>query len=165
MLVVERAPCVETTLGRWTLAHDPNATRRCYEPLPVGWGCACVPCRNFAALGEAAFTPAAHELLARLGVDYRKPAEIYHNARLESGGHSYGGWFHFVGRILSGADALKLLDISSQSGTFELEPMGENLQVGCSSHLALVRDSFAGQPVVQLEFSAELPWVVGEEPR
>jgi len=113
-------------------------------------------------LDRNAFSPAALELFERLGVDYKKPSEVYHNARLENGRHDYGGWFHFVGTIESGADALRPTGNDPCQGTFELEPLGKDFMFGFSRCLDLVREPFRDHKLVQLEFNSELPWVLSE---
>ena len=151
---------MKAIIARWGIEFDPNATARCHEQAKIGWNCDCLPCRNFLALDKSAFSSAALDLLERLGVDYKKPAEVYHNARLENGLHNYGGWFHFVGKIESGADALKQIGDTPCEGTFELEQLGEHFQFGFSNCLGLVRESFRDQSLIQLEFSTNARWVL-----
>ena len=151
---------MKTNIARWQLEINPAITARCHEQATIGWNCDCVPCRNFKALDKKAFSATALDLFERLGVDYRKPVEAYHNARLENGLHNYGGWFHLVGKIESGADALKQIGDTPCQGTFELEPLGEHFLFGFSNCLGLVRESFRDQPLVQLEFITEVPWVL-----
>ena len=85
-------------------------------------------------------------------------------ARLESGRHLYGGWFHFVGSIVSGADAAE--KVAENIWRPNLEESSEYFSLGFSSRLELVREPFAGLPLVQLEFTAKAPWVLATaEPR
>jgi len=42
----------------------------------------------------------------------------------------------------------------------DLEKTNEYFSLGFSSRLELVRKSFVGLPLVQLEFMAEVPWVL-----
>ena len=86
-------------------------------------------------------------LFDRLGITYNREAESYHNGRLESGLHSYGGWFHFVGTI--------------EEGENNFERIGEHFSICLSSHTALIPRVFGEQPVVQLEFETEVAWVIG----
>ncbi len=89
-----------------------------------------------------------------MGIDHRKEAEVYHNGLLDNGLHYYGGWFHFVGSIESGADVME------PAGTFRPEPGNDGFEMGFSRSLALVPEAFGNQPLVQLEFWAKVPWVV-----
>src|SRR6267142_1334924 len=79
-------------------------------------------------------------------------------ARLASGKHLYGGWFHFVGSILSGADAAK--QVAENLWQPDLERISENFNLGFSSRVELARKPFVGLRLVQLEFTAEVPWVL-----
>jgi hypothetical protein len=98
------------------------------------------------------------ELLEKLGISPNREAEIYHLARLRSRRHLYGGWFHFVGSIVSGADAAK--PIAKNVWKPDLEKTNGYFSLGFSSRLGLVRKSFVGLPLVQLEFIADVPWVL-----
>jgi hypothetical protein len=86
-------------------------------------------------------------LLGRLGIPFEGEAEVYHNCRLESGLHSYGAWYHFIGRVLFGE---RECSPNVQFGTFS---------VFFHSKPALLPESFAGQSVVQLEVDAQVPWL------
>lgn len=138
---------------------DPEATKACYSELPVGVSCNCAPCRNFITLKETAFPQTALQLFQRIGVDHRKPKEVYHNAKLANGLHSYGGWFHFVGKIISDVAAPH---VPGKMQTMEYQSVGQNFRLYCTNRVALVSKSFGGRPVVQLEFFADLPWVLKE---
>jgi hypothetical protein len=152
---------VKKAVGRWEIEFDPQMTARRHEQIALGWDCECAPCRNFFALDQKAFSPAALELFECLGVDYRKPVEIYHNARLKNDLHDYGGWFHFIGTIESGTDAWKQFkDSSSFQG--DLESLGQNFRFGFSNRVALIREPFRDHHLVQLEFNSEVPWVLSE---
>jgi hypothetical protein len=153
-----------SAVGRWRIEFDPEATAQCYEQTKAGWGCDCNTCRNFAALDKKAFSSAAIELFARLEIDYSKPAEVYHNSRLQNGLHDYRGWFHFIGRIESGPDAWKRIGDSTTSFQSDLEQFGQNFGFGFSNRLALVRESFRDRRLIQLKFDTKVPWVLSEPP-
>jgi len=86
-------------------------------------------------------------LLERLGIPFNREAEVYHNSRLESGLHSYGAWYHFIGRVLFGEREC--------SPNFVFGPFS----VYFHSKPVLQPDVVAGQPVVQLEVVADVPWL------
>lgn len=150
---------MQRKVARWLIDHDPDATRRCYAQVPVGTGCTCNQCRNFGAATGRAFPPEFVTLLHALGVDPTKPAELCHWYREPSGLYLTGGWFHFVGAILAGEDVVHWAE---GSGTFRFEELVRSLEFGFSAQLALVREAFAGLPVVQLEFQTRVPWVLAE---
>jgi len=87
---------------------------------------------------------------------------VYHNAREENGLHNYGGWFHFVGRIESGADALRQVGDVPCNGVFELESLSENFECGFSNCLGLLPKAFERRAVVQLEFITKVDWIIAE---
>jgi hypothetical protein len=136
-------------LPGWQVEYDREATAAAYAGTPASGpeSCGCAPCRNWAATRERLFPREFRELLERLGVPFDRECEVYHNCRLEAGLHSYGGWYHLVGRVLSGE--------RESSPHVRFGP----LSVYFHSSPALVPEAFAGQPVVQLEIDAEVPWL------
>jgi hypothetical protein len=148
---------MQTTVARWLIAHDPDATRRCYAQLPAGSGCDCSSCRNFeAALGQT-FPDEFLHLLGTLGVDPTKQAELCHYCREGSGLHLTGGWYHLVGSIVAGDDACRR---ENGASTFWFEEFRPGFEFGFSARLALVQHVFTGLPLVQLEFQTRVPWVI-----
>jgi hypothetical protein len=136
-------------LSGWRVEYDRPATVAAHACAPVTGPetCGCDPCRNWAATRERLLPESFRGLLDRLGIPPDREAEVYHNARLESGLHSYGAWYHFVGRVLSGERGC--------SSDVAFAP----LSVYFHSQPALLPSAFDGQPVVQLEVVAEVPWL------
>ena len=133
----------------WRIEYDRSATAAAYARTSASGPetCGCDPCRNWAATRGRLLPEEFRGLLDRLGVPFDREAEVYHNARLESGLHSYGAWYHFVGRVLFGERECSP-DVAF--GAFS---------VFFHSRPALLPEAFAGQPVVQLEVRAEVPWL------
>lgn len=150
---------MQRTIARWVVDHDADATRRCFDRLPVGSGCTCTSCRNFDAATGRNFPPAFSELATHLGIDPTKPAELCHYGREPSGLHWMGGWFHFVGSIESGDDVLHW---ENGTGTFRFEELVPGMEFGLSSRLALVAEVFSDLSLIQLEFQTRVPWVLDE---
>src|SRR6202011_4967756 len=115
-------------------------------------------CRNFAAARTQVYGQPVLAIFDRLGIDREREAEVYHNARIAPGLHSYGGWFHFVGILVSGADSRG--PIRDDLWTLDLQPATLRLSVGFTAGVRLVPASFKGLQLVQLEFTAEVPWVL-----
>ena len=147
------------TIGRWVLRYDPETTRSAFGLISTGSpeSCGCGDCVNFVAARERAYPSQALAIFDRLGIDRCKESEIWHTHRDEAGLHHYGGFFHFVGVIESGKDAMQMVN---GRGTYDLETIGDEFEFGFSSEAALVPKSFAGAQVVQLEFQAKIPWVL-----
>jgi len=145
---------------RWTLDADPERTRQAHAQLGRGGAeeCGCDPCRNFIAAREQLFTDEFGSLLRMIGVDPAREVEVHHNARLPSGLHSYGGWFHAVGRIIAGGECWR--EVKPGVLQAEFEPVSGQLAVGLRSDCALVREPFRGLPLFQIEIEAEVPWVL-----
>jgi hypothetical protein len=100
-------------------------------------------------------------ILERLGISPPWEVEAYECGRNAAGLHEYGAWFHFVGTIASGPAAWRATGESTRVSDFE--PLSPTLSVGFHTGLALVRAPFSGLPLVQLEITALLPWVIGAE--
>lgn len=145
-------------IGRWVVEQDREATLRAFAQLPLGSGCSCSDCRNFLATVDG-LVPAFHTLTADLGIDARKPSELTAWCREETGLHLIGGFYHFVGRIVSGDDVLQM---KKGWGHFQFEQLAPCFEFGLSHHLQLVRSAFGSNPLVQLEFQTRVPWVLGE---
>ena len=153
----------QAVFARWNLTLDAESTRRAFSQIDIGSSesCGCTPCLNFAAQRQSTFPEPVRSFMTSAGIPIDREAEIYHNCRLESGLHSYGGWFHFVGKLTSGADAFVAID--ETTGTFDLHDFGSGLQVGISTKTALVNTAFDSHNVLQLEFAAEIPWTIDAE--
>ena len=95
----------------------------------------------------AAFDP---EPTIVVGIDPRKDAEVYHNARIAPGRHDYGGWYHFIGTL-------------GEIGESTPVKLGPLFSVGLCPASAARLPSLEGKQVVQLEFHAEaVPWRLDE---
>jgi hypothetical protein len=138
-------------LPGWRIEYDRSATAAAYASAPANGpeACGCGPCRNWADTRDRLLPEGFLRLLDRLGIPFDREAEVYHNCRLESGLHSYGAWYHFIGRVLFG----------EREGSPHVV-FGE-LAVFFHSRPVLLPEAFAGQPLVQLEVEAEVPWLSG----
>ncbi len=147
------APCpsnMETlALPGWRIRHDRAMTQAAYAKILRGGAdsCSCDPCRNWVRTRTVLFPPPFLQLLETLGIPPHRDREVYHNGRLPTGLHSYAGWYHFVGAV--------------EFGEREESPFVEYLpfQVFFRSKPALLPDVFSDLPVVELDFSAEVPWL------
>ena len=136
-------------LPGWKIEYDREATTAVYGAKPPRGpaACACGSCRNWCASRERLLTIDFRNLLADLGIPFDHEIEVYHNGRLENGLHSYGGWYHFIGRVLFGErECSPNVVYGSFSAYFHSKP-------------ALLADGFIGQSVVQLEIEAQVPWL------
>jgi hypothetical protein len=135
----------EKILG-WEIQFDKEATVQAYLSLPAQ--CDCAYCRNF----HMAFQRLPSEFatfLQKLGIDSMQPAEIVHFNANQDGTHHYGWWYHLIGQIISGEESL--------------EDFTQGMQIEFRSKDELAPKNFP-RPIVQVEFFADLPWVLAEKP-
>ena len=135
----------------WIFDCDVEATQQAYENILAGGleGCGCSGCRNFLEQRESVFPQEVVHLFGALGINYERDAEIYHTARMESGLHLYGGWFHFIGSVSK-----------QPNGPAQV---GEHFTIDFLVDRALAAKSFESQPLIQVEITAEVPWVLKDE--
>jgi hypothetical protein len=139
----------QITYRDWILDCDVEATRAGYETISTGGAetCDCAGCRNLLAQRGSVYPAEVLDLFNEFGVNYKRDAETYHMARLETGLHLYGAWFHFVGAIVK-------------------EPIGpatlDNFTIDFIPDRSLAAKAFENQPLVQIEITVKLPWVLSE---
>ena len=153
---------VRRLLGHWTIEFDPDATRRCVAQLPSGAGCTCLGCRNFDAAAGRNFPAPFIELAESLGLDVRRPSEVYHCYLQEpSGLYDLAGWFNLVGSVTAGGDGWCGPDGAAAPRP---EPMVPAFRFQLGRAVAPVPSVFIGSPVVELSFYTHVPWVLAESP-
>ncbi|HZG53974.1 MAG TPA: hypothetical protein VEZ40_17850 [Pyrinomonadaceae bacterium] len=135
----------------WIFECDVEATRTACDSIASGGAeeCGCGYCLNFIEARRQVYPAELLDLLARLGIDYRKEVEVYQMTRSASGLHLYGGWFHFIGRILKRPVAP--------------EKLNEQFSVDFLTGNSLAAAAFADRALVQIEFTTEIPWLLEEE--
>ncbi len=142
----------------WVLSCDPEENRRAYLDFgpAAAEACGCLPCRNFAAARHLAYPPTALSLLSSLGVDPPREAALYWVLRVAPGRHLYGAVIHALGRVEEeGAPATE-----THLPPGETEPL--RFSLAAHGHPTDVRPCFGDRPVVQLELTAEVPWLADE---
>ena len=129
----------------WQFEFDQAATAEAYTRLSMD--CTCSFCRNF--LIAVHHLPIEYDhFWWQFGIDPLKPAEIIEYNRNHDGTHFYSWWYHVVGRMIKG----------DNSGA---RPLESGITVEISSKNYLVAPDFP-RPVLQLEFFANLPWLLAE---
>lgn len=139
----------------WSLAFDAEATRAAYAVSNRGAHvCRCAYCRNFVAVRDRAYPRSFVALLSRLGVDPHKEAEVTELGQTHSGRHLYSGFYHFVGEVIRDpGDRMSIVGAESADSTW---------QVFFTTRRSLALQSFGDRPLVELEFTVELPWILPE---
>jgi hypothetical protein len=108
----EKMPMTEMNFGDQTVRHDREATAAIYASLNGGWAedRLCVGCRNLMVQRDKVYPSAFRELLGRLGIDPNKEGEAVADGPLKNGLHHYGGWFFFVGEMVTVRDQISVSD-------------------------------------------------------
>lgn len=89
-------------VGPWELDVDLAATRELYAQISNGAeDCSCDHCQDWARERSKTLSPPIREFLATLGIDWRREAEVFEGDPRRAS-HTCAGWFHIVGRIVSG---------------------------------------------------------------
>ncbi|MHB0998634.1 MAG: hypothetical protein ACYC27_05250 [Armatimonadota bacterium] len=149
---------------------DRKATLQAYAETSIGSAdsCKCLFCRNFVAARESIYPDEFRTLLERLGIDYRKDAEIWEASPDGSCIRFYSGWFHFIGTIVSLNEQKKPSHHTLRQTNTKLlggeELIGDSFALSFKDKADLAHPSFKGHSLVQLEFSVEVPWVLNELP-
>jgi hypothetical protein len=148
---------------KWELSADPEATQEAYDAIEVGWPefCGCVHCRNFERARPTVYPRDALELMQLLAITSAREQEVIPVEPLGDQAYFYTGSFSFVGTLVSGPDFWKPAPggglMNDRDAT---EFLDEKFRMGFTTHLTRTPKPFSGKPVVQLEFAAEVPWII-----
>jgi hypothetical protein len=159
---------VRTELGEYILDIDVCENEKYYKnERYVSEGCECDGCRNYELAVDQVSTD-VREMFNKLGIDIKKPAEVYVNCS-ENNILFYGGFYHLCGTIVKGESPWEVV---SETKTSTVRHLNENrmicleksfriaFQEGC----ALLDENFP-RPCIQMEILAYLPWVMQKENR
>lgn len=150
-------------LGQYKVDVDVEKTRQFYQKAEVvSKACSCDGCFNFEK-AVSGLPQAVIRFFADLGIDLRKVCECYVNCVNEDGTLLYGGFSHVCGTIIHGRSAWKKINEGSlcweENETFSVSP---DFHISFQEEIDLPEADFP-QPVIQLEFSARLPWVLDKD--
>src|SRR3954466_10698680 len=135
-------------LDGWSIECDPDSTRAAYALVTSGaHDCSCFQCRNFIAVRDPQYPPEFLEILNKLGITPHKEFKVYAcGPGTQPGTVEYAGWYHFIGKVLK--DSQHEIKMGNWLVSFQ-----DGAELGLK---------MAGLPLVQLDFRAELPWVLHE---
>ena len=147
----EEMPVTEMRVGDQTIRYDREATAAIYASLRNGWAedCGCAGCRNLAAQRGVIYPASFRELLDQLGIDPNKEAEAVADGPLENGLHHYGGWFFFVGEMVTAGERLSHASDSPYFKYF-------------FTRGGPCPKEFRGGPQLGIEFEAQIKWILNE---
>ena len=140
-----------------------DKTRSFYQVAEnIADGCDFPGCRNF----EKAVSHLPQEIVEifnKMGIDMKKAREAYVNCKNLDGTLFYAGFYHICGKLVSGGSPWKeTSQMSKELDEKELFKINENFQIGFQDEVGLLEENFP-LPVIQLEFFANIPWVLEEE--
>lgn len=158
---------MEVQFGPYALDIDVQKTSSFYKKMNnVSSGCSCPVCRNFEKAADI-LPDEIKRFFDSLGINIKKPAEVYANAVNADGLVSYGGFYHLCGRLLSGESAWVTAKSNKKATSFYWDTsktyaVSKNFNVSFTEDCSLAEDDFP-KPVLQMEIDANIPWVL-EEP-
>ncbi len=149
------------TLGEYVLEVNVEENKNYYKyERYVSAGCECDGCQNYETAVEK-LSQEVSNLFNQLGLDIRKPAEVYVNYS-ENNILCYGGFYHICGMITKGESPWEVVSKTKESMTSHLNEekmidIDDNFKVGFQEECALINNKFP-RPCIQMEILAYLPW-------
>ena len=151
-------------LEQFQIDIDVEKTRTFYKDADaVSKGCSCGGCRNYEKAVDVLPDEVTH-FFNELGVDMKKVCEVYVNCGNPDGTLLYGGFYHLCGELLEGKSAWVSESDSSSISHWEKEKafhITDSFYVSFHNSCSLLEDGFP-LPALQLEISANVPWVLPE---
>lgn len=144
-------PMIEMQVGDQTIRYDRDATAEAYKSFDRGFAeeCGCIFCKNFAAQRKLIYPDSFKALLEQLGIDLSKEGEAFECGPVADGDHLYGGWFYFVGEMVTWGERN-----SNVGDAFEF----------WFTSIGTGAPAFRGGPWLTLEFQTRVKWVLAENP-
>lgn len=149
--------------GKFKVDIDVEKTKQFYENAEkVSKSCSCDGCQNFEQAVEI-LPQSVNGFFANLGIDIRKVCECYVNCTNTNETLLYGGFCHACGTLLNGKSAWKKSSETSSYWNDEVTfTISDDFYVSFKNDVALLETDFP-LPVIQLEFSANIPWVLDKK--
>lgn len=157
---------MKITLGEYILDIYTEKNKKYYKDEEyVSEGCQCDGCLNY-ELAVEEVEQEVNNLFNKLGIDIKKPAEVYVNYS-ENNIICYGGFYHICGKIVEGETAWKITSKTQKFITSYLNEdtmfcITKNFKISFDESCLLLQDSFP-RPCIQMEISAYLPWKLDKE--
>ena len=147
-------------IGHYKLDIDIAKNKHFYDRADwVTQHCTCDGCLNFEKAVDF-LSPTVRTLFANLGVDMKKVRECYVNCTNNDGTLLYGGFYHVCGTLLEGKGGWTN---NGENHTYwnsdSAAHIDLNFEISFQNEIDLLEKDFP-LPVVQLEFLANIPWVL-----
>lgn len=146
--------------GQYKVDVDVKRTSSFYNTAShVSNGCSCDGCQNFEKAVDV-LPQVIIDLFSELGIDMKKVCECYVNRKSEDGTLFYGGFYHLCGTLVAGQSAWISTDAATshfdEDDTFSVT---SEFHISFEEDVDLLEKDFP-TPVLQLEFLANIPWVL-----
>lgn len=149
--------------GQYIIDIDTEKTKLFYNTYRnITEGCSCPGCRNYVA-AVATLPPEVVGVFTNLGVDMKKVCEVYVCCTSIDKTLLYGGFYHICGNMLSGksvwVSTAPSMSHQEESRVFRIT---NDFCISFQNECHCLESNFP-QPVLQMEISANIPWVLVEE--
>jgi hypothetical protein len=143
----------EMTIGDQTVRYDRDATAAVYGTIEHGDAekCGCIFCKNFAVQRDIAYPASFRALLEQLGIDPKKEGEAFEYGPVAEGCHLYGGWFYFVGEMVTAGERT-----SNATKSREFAFWFTATFPGAAA--------FGSGPLLAIEFATHVKWLLPDDP-
>ncbi|KIL35035.1 hypothetical protein SD71_15335 [Cohnella kolymensis] len=145
---------MEIRLNDWILEVDFDRTSKFYNDMDDEIQCDCLSCQNYRLYLKK--NNGVRSFFQQLGIDPFKDGDYTSYGVPENGRLLYLGVYHIVGVIVSGPTVIT--DMWSNVNLTKVE----DFNIGFSYELRCVDPDFP-EPIIQLEFEANLPWLLDKE--
>jgi len=145
---------MEIHFNDWIIEVDVDRTSKFYNGINDEIHCDCLDCQNYRMYLSK--NDAVWSFFQNLGVNPFNDGDYTSYGILENERLLYQGVYHIVGQILSGPTI-----ITDKWSNVKLIKV-EDFNIGFSYELRCVHADFP-EPIVQLEFEANLPWLLEKE--
>ncbi|MCR8656231.1 hypothetical protein [Paenibacillus endoradicis] len=154
----------QITINKWVIEYDEQRTNDFYKShYLITEGCSCLNCKNFVKAVEV-MPEGIISFLKKLGIDPRK-GEVSAFCENEDDTHLYGGFYHIVGKLISGPDCwIKTVENELTHAVLDSEMYEvDGIIFGFTYGVSLLPTNFP-EPALQIEFQGNIPWVLSEKP-
>ncbi|MCL2629711.1 MAG: hypothetical protein FWD33_03445 [Alphaproteobacteria bacterium] len=138
-------------IGEWDIEYDKQATEKIYAAIKP-YACDCISCQNYRKATEN-IPSEIRNLFDAFGIDFYKAAEIYDCSAKQDDKLIYGGWYHFIGRIVGEKDGK---ENGMLIGWYEIT---KDFKITFTKDSALIDENFPKDNICQMEIVFNLPWV------
>ena len=151
------------TFGNYTVDIDVEKTKQTYKKLPLlSQGCNCDGCLNFEKAADV-LPETVRAFFHNLGIDLKRIVECYVNCKTMDGNLFYGGFCHVCGTLIEGKSAwVNISDTHTYYDPNIAYRLNDNFSISFQEECLMIEEQFEA-PILQIEFEANIPWVLDKE--